>query len=36
VISKSVAKVEEGKEKYEENKMNFECAYLVNGLVNSA
>jgi len=27
---------EEGKEKYEENKMNFEGGYLGNGLVDSA
>jgi len=29
-------KEEEGEEKYEENKMNFEGAYLGNGLADSA
>jgi len=34
VISKSVAK--KGEEKYKENKTNFEGAYLMNGLADSA
>jgi len=31
-----VLRKEEGEEKYEENKTNFEGAYLGNGLVDSA
>jgi len=36
VISKSVAKRRRRRRKYEENKTNFEGAYLGNGLMDSA
>jgi len=36
VLQKEEEKEEEGEEKYEENKTNFEGAYLGNGMVDSA